>query len=100
MTSDQYAPLSDRITAAIKAISPQPVKFVVNTHWHGDHTGGNENLGKAGVVIVAHDNVYGVQFHPEKSSGDGLTLLRNFVRLCGGAAGEAAPVGWAGSASP
>jgi cyclase len=54
---DQYAPLSDRILAAIKAITPDPVRFVVNTHWHGDHTGGNENLGRTGAFIVAHENV-------------------------------------------
>jgi len=54
---DQYAPLSDRILAAIKAITPDPVRFVVNTHWHGDHTGGNENMGKAGAFVVAHENV-------------------------------------------
>ena len=54
---DQFAPLTDKILAAIKAITGQPVKFVVNTHWHGDHTGGNENMGKAGALIVAHENV-------------------------------------------
>jgi glyoxylase-like metal-dependent hydrolase (beta-lactamase superfamily II) len=54
---DQYAPLTDRILAAIRAITPDPVRFVVNTHWHGDHTGGNENLGKAGALLVAHENV-------------------------------------------
>ncbi len=54
---DQYAPLTEKILAAIKAISDRPVDFVVNTHWHGDHTGGNENVGKAGAVIVAHRNV-------------------------------------------
>jgi glyoxylase-like metal-dependent hydrolase (beta-lactamase superfamily II) len=54
---DQYAPLSDKILAAVKAITPDPVRFVVNTHWHGDHTGGNENLGRAGAFVVAHDNV-------------------------------------------
>jgi cyclase len=54
---DQYAPLTDRILAAIKAISPSPVRFVVNTHWHGDHTGGNENIGKTGALLVAHENV-------------------------------------------
>jgi cyclase len=58
LIDDQFAPLSDKITAAIKAISPKPVKFIVNTHWHFDHTGGNENFANAGVVIVAHDNVY------------------------------------------
>jgi glyoxylase-like metal-dependent hydrolase (beta-lactamase superfamily II) len=54
---DQFAPLTDRILAAIRTVDPDPVRFVVNTHWHGDHTGGNENLGRAGTVIVAHDNV-------------------------------------------
>ncbi len=54
---DQFAPLTPRILAAIKAITDKPVRFLINTHWHFDHTGGNENLGKAGVVIVAQDNV-------------------------------------------
>lgn len=57
LIDDQYAPLTDKIRAAVAKVSAQPVRFLVNTHWHGDHTGGNENLGKAGVVIVAHDNV-------------------------------------------
>jgi glyoxylase-like metal-dependent hydrolase (beta-lactamase superfamily II) len=57
LVDDQYAPLTPKILAAVKSISERPVRFVVNTHWHGDHTGGNENLGKAGAVIVAHDNV-------------------------------------------
>ncbi len=57
LVDDQYAPLTEKIRAAIDAISARPVKFVLNTHWHGDHTGGNENLGKAGALIVAHDNV-------------------------------------------
>jgi cyclase len=54
---DQFAPLAPKITAAIARITPKPVKFVINTHWHGDHTGGNESFGKAGALIVAHDNV-------------------------------------------
>ena len=54
---DQYAPLSEKILAALKAIGDQPLRFVINTHWHGDHTGGNEAMGKAGAVIMAHDNV-------------------------------------------
>lgn len=43
LIDDQYAPLSEKIMAAVKAISDKPVKYVINTHWHGDHTGGNEN---------------------------------------------------------
>ncbi|MCF8475185.1 MAG: MBL fold metallo-hydrolase [Emcibacter sp.] len=58
MIDDQYSPLTLKIVAAIKKISDNPIKFVLNTHWHWDHTGGNENLGKTNVVIVAHDNVY------------------------------------------
>jgi glyoxylase-like metal-dependent hydrolase (beta-lactamase superfamily II) len=57
VVDDQYAPMTEKITAAIAAITPTPVRFIVNTHWHGDHTGGNENFGKAGSLIVAHDNV-------------------------------------------
>src|SRR4029450_11445383 len=53
----QFAPLTPKITAAIAKISAKPVQFVLNTHWHFDHTGGNENFGKAGALIVAHDNV-------------------------------------------
>ncbi|MFI2811297.1 MBL fold metallo-hydrolase [Microbulbifer sp. M83] len=57
MVDDQYAPLTERIGAAVAAISDKPVRFVVNTHWHGDHTGGNENFGEAGALVVAHENV-------------------------------------------
>lgn len=54
---DQFAPLVPKIDAAVKSVDPDPVRFVINTHWHGDHTGGNEAFGRAGAVIVAHDNV-------------------------------------------
>ena len=54
---DQCAPLTGKILNAIKEISDKPVRFVINTHYHGDHTGGNENLGKGGAVIIAHDKV-------------------------------------------
>lgn len=59
LIDDQYAPLTPRIRAALESLANgkgKPVRFVLNTHFHGDHTGGNENLGKAGAVIVAHDN--------------------------------------------
>ena len=54
---DQFAPMSEKIIAAIAAVSDQPIKMLINTHWHGDHTGGNENFSHAGALIVAHDNV-------------------------------------------
>ena len=54
---DQFAPLSDKIQAAIAKLTDKPVRFVVNSHWHGDHAGGNEPFGKAGAIIVAHENV-------------------------------------------
>lgn len=57
LVDDQFAPLSERISAAIAKITAKPVKFILNTHWHYDHTGGNENFGKAGSLIVAHENV-------------------------------------------
>jgi len=57
LIDDQYAPLTDKILVAISAVTDKPVQFLVNTHWHGDHTGGNENIGKGGTIIVAHDNV-------------------------------------------
>lgn len=57
IVDDQFAPLTEKIKAAIAALSDKPIRFAINTHFHGDHTGGNENLGKDGTVIVAHDNV-------------------------------------------
>ncbi|HEX2251939.1 MAG TPA: MBL fold metallo-hydrolase [Thermoanaerobaculia bacterium] len=57
LVDDDYAPLTAKVRAAVASVTAQPVRFVLNTHWHGDHTGGNENFGEAGAVIVAHDNV-------------------------------------------
>lgn len=57
LIDDQFAPLTDRILAEVERLGAQPVKYLINTHWHFDHSGGNENLGKAGVTIFAHENV-------------------------------------------
>jgi cyclase len=57
LIDDQFAPLTPRIQAAVAALGASPIKFLINTHWHFDHSGGNENLGKAGAIIMAHDNV-------------------------------------------
>jgi len=57
MIDDQYAPLTPAIREVIGRLTDQPVRFVLNTHWHGDHVGGNESLGGTGSLIVAHDNV-------------------------------------------
>src|SRR5687767_3076807 len=56
LVDDQYAPLTPKILAAIATLDPDPVRFVINTHWHSDHSGGNENLGGQGAVIFASDN--------------------------------------------
>lgn len=57
LIDDQFAPLTAKIEAAIAALGASPVRFLLNTHWHGDHSGGNENFGKAGALIMAHDHV-------------------------------------------
>jgi glyoxylase-like metal-dependent hydrolase (beta-lactamase superfamily II) len=57
MVDGQFAPLHDKIKAAIAAISPLPIKYLINTHFHGDHTGGNEAFQNDGAIVVAQDNV-------------------------------------------
>ncbi len=64
MVDTQFAPLTDRIVAAIKQISPNPIRFVVDTHVHPDHTGGNANLGKMGATIFARDELRDRLMHP------------------------------------
>jgi glyoxylase-like metal-dependent hydrolase (beta-lactamase superfamily II) len=54
---DQFADMAPKIRAAVAMLSDRPVKFVINTHLHGDHTGGNDAFGKAGAVIIAQENV-------------------------------------------
>ena len=57
IVDDQYAPLTAKIKAAVAELTPKGIKLIANTHWHGDHTGGNENLANEGAIIVAQDNV-------------------------------------------
>src|SRR6266849_10280921 len=57
MVDGQFAPLHDKIKAAIAKISPLPIKYLINTHFHGDHVGGNEGFQKEGATIVGHDNL-------------------------------------------
>ena len=56
LIDDQYAPLSEKIIAAIRALTDKPIRFVFNTHHHGDHTGGNSNMSKGGAILVSHEN--------------------------------------------
>jgi cyclase len=58
LVDGQSAAATEKIRAAVAALGDRPLRFLLNTHWHGDHTGGNENWANAGAVIVAHDNVY------------------------------------------
>jgi len=57
MIDDQFAPLTEKIVAAIRGLSDGEIRFLINTHVHGDHTGGNENLGNMGVLILARDEI-------------------------------------------
>src|SRR5215471_16585957 len=59
IVDDQYAPLAEKIQAALKdlGVTTKPVRFVINTHYHGDHTGGNELFNNAGSTLIAHENV-------------------------------------------
>ena len=56
IVDDQYAPLTEKIVTAIAGFTDDPVDFVINTHWHFDHTDGNENFGGAGALIVSQAN--------------------------------------------
>jgi glyoxylase-like metal-dependent hydrolase (beta-lactamase superfamily II) len=72
IVDDQFAPLADKIQAALKGITDKPVRFVLNTHWHGDHVGGNEYFGQH-ATIIAQDNV-------RKRMEEGGTVLGNAVK--------------------
>ncbi len=81
---DQFAPLSEKILKAIESIGGDTPKFLLNTHFHGDHTGGNENFGKKGALIVSHDNV-------RKRMSDG-SFIEAFGMKAPPASKEALPV--------
>ncbi len=57
LIDNEYVDVVPAVLDAVKAITEDKVRFAINTHWHGDHTGGNETLGKEGSLIIAHDNV-------------------------------------------
>src|SRR5271163_3531705 len=57
MVDSEFAPLHDKIKAAIEKISPLPIKYLIDTHFHGDHTGGNALFHKDGATVVAEDNI-------------------------------------------
>jgi len=74
MIDDQFAPLSEKILAAIRSISDAEIQFLINTHAHDDHVGGNEYFGAAGATILAHENVrirmmYGIRGNPPSPEG-------------------------------
>jgi len=74
LIDDQFAPLTDKIVTAVRRITDKEIRFLVNTHIHGDHVGGNENLGRLGVLIFAHKNV-------RKRLSDGPADLRTGGQL-------------------
>lgn len=68
MIDSQFAPLTPKILEAIKKLSDKPIKYLANTHHHGDHTGGNENISNLHTAIIAHDNVYNrIKDNPKQS---------------------------------
>ncbi|WP_419148750.1 MBL fold metallo-hydrolase [Pseudoalteromonas 'SMAR'] len=86
IVDDQFAKLSKQIKSKISEIQPDTPEFVINTHHHGDHTGGNENFAQAGSHVIAHHNVYqrleqkhgqGSDFLPTLSFGSGMKLHFN-----------------------
>ena len=85
MVDGQYAPLHDKIKAAIATLSTLPIKYLINTHYHGDHTGGNEFFAKDGVLIVAQINV---KKRLDAGTTNGLTGAKTPPRPAGRAAGD------------
>jgi cyclase len=71
LVDSQFARVSDKIVAALKELSPAPLKFLVNTHVHGDHTGGNENFAKLGATILGRPNLRAQLLNPRPAPGNG-----------------------------
>ncbi|MFW2367826.1 MAG: MBL fold metallo-hydrolase [Desulforhopalus sp.] len=84
LIDDNFAPLTEKIVEAIKSIGGDFPKFLINTHYHGDHTGGNENLGRGGTLIFSHDNV-----RERLSNG---SFIKAFNMKSGAVAPEGLPV--------
>jgi len=68
MVDSQFAPMSEKLMAAIRKLTDKPVRFMVNTHVHGDHTGGNENFGKMGTTIIAREELRNRLMHPNPAA--------------------------------
>jgi glyoxylase-like metal-dependent hydrolase (beta-lactamase superfamily II) len=76
LVDSMYAPMHDKIMAALAKISTQPIRFLVNTHLHGDHTAGNEAMAKLGAVIISHENVRKrMAAQPGSASPGGLPVI-------------------------
>ena len=76
LVDDQFAPLTDKIVAAIASLTDKPVSFVANSHFHYDHTDGNENFGRQGALIVAHNNArMRMATHQVLSGSNRLSLI-------------------------
>jgi glyoxylase-like metal-dependent hydrolase (beta-lactamase superfamily II) len=71
MVDSQFAPVTEKIVAALKGLSPAPLRFLVNTHVHGDHSGGNENFAKLGVTILGRPNLRNQLLNPRPAPGNG-----------------------------
>lgn len=74
LIDSQFAPLTDKILAAVRAIDERPLRLLLNTHWHGDHVGGNANLHAAGAMILAHENVRARLATDQMSGFSGQTI--------------------------
>jgi cyclase len=71
LVDSQFAPVTEKIVTALKALSPAPLRFLVNTHVHGDHSGGNENFAKLGVTILGRPNLRAQLLKPRPAPGNG-----------------------------